>query len=512
MKTATIAKFNSPQRPKEHKEESQIMQERFEHSGLAIRRKTGFACLCVLCAFVVNFSVGCGGQHADPRDGSIAHIPRLETVKPEVGPMEVVIELSAVVEPMERADLCARVPGVVKSLQLQDRREAGPARAGGSLNGSSKAAPTSSSTSLDPPEVDIGTVVKAGETLVQLDIPDLLAEKDAKEALLDQAEKQKLQAAEMANTYEAEFKRNQEQHDRIVMLVKREAVNKEREEETKHQLDAAKARREAAYADLKVADSRIKVAKADVEKLKVLIDYATIRAPFNGVITKRWVDRGNMVKDPGTPLLTIMRIDKVRLLLDIPQRDVPLINATEQNPNPNGLGDKVVLQIPALRDTVPGGEFTGAITRLASALDPTTRTMRVEVHLANEIRGGNKEVLVDKAGLPVRPLKPGMYGSAKVYLETRPNVLTIPSTALVRRGDRVEVYYVENPSGEPLQGKVRIADDIELGLDDGRRVEIRKGLTGNEFIIAKGKGVLHAGDTVIAIPFQEADQKREMEN
>jgi RND family efflux transporter MFP subunit len=452
-------------------------------------------------------SAGCGGQHADPRDGAIAHIPRLETVKPEVGPMEVAIELSAVVEPMERADLCARVPGVVKSLQLQDRRDAGATSAGASLNGATGAA----SSSLDRPEVDIGTTVKTGETLVQLDIPDLVAEKNAKEALLDQAEKQKLQAAEMAKTYEAELKRNQEQHDRIVLLVKREAINKEREEETKHQLDAAKARREAAYADLKVADSRIKVAKADVEKLKVLIEYATIRAPFDGVITKRWVDRGNMVKDPGTPLLTIMRIDKVRLLLDIPQRDVPLINATEQNPNPNGLGDKVVLQIPALRDTVPGGEFTGCITRLASALDPTTRTMRVEVHLANEIRDSNNKLALDKAGLPIRPLKPGMFGSAKVYLETRNNVLTIPSTALVRRGERVEVYYVENPSGEPLQGKVRVADDIELGLDDGKRVEIRKGLTGKELIIAKGKGVLHAGDTVIAVPFQESDQKPEIE-
>jgi RND family efflux transporter MFP subunit len=481
---------------------------------------------------VLFASSGCGGRPSEHRAGDTTHIPRLETVKPEIGPMEIVIELSAVVEPMEKADLCARVPGVVKSLQLQDRSSASRAPSfpsplaaegwGEGLTTLQLSPPYphplspqgrgESSSSLDPPEVDIGATVKTGETLVQLDIPDLLAEKNSKEALLDQAEKQKTQAAEMANTYEAELKRNQEQHDRIVMLVKREAVNKEREEETKHQLDAARARREAAYADLKVADSRIKVARADVDKLKVLIDYATIRAPFNGVITKRWVDRGNMVKDPGTPLLTIMRIDKVRLLLDIPQRDVPLINATEQNPNPNGLGDKVVLQIAALKDTLPGGEFTGTITRLASALDPATRTMRVEVHLANEIRGENHQVVLDKAGIPFRPLKPGMFGTTKIHLAKRDNVLTIPSTALVRRGDRMEVYYVENSTGEPRLGKLRIADDIELGLDDGRRVEVRKGLTGNEFIVAKGKGVLHAGDTVIAVPPQEPDQKRETEN
>src|SRR5262249_5075999 len=77
--------------------------------------------------------------------------------------------------------------------------------------------------------------------------------------------------------------------------------------------------------------------------------------------------RGHRQGSIGPPL-TVTRTDVVRILLDIPERDVPLVNATEQNPNKDGKGDLVTLHIPALRSVVSNGEFTGHITRLASAL------------------------------------------------------------------------------------------------------------------------------------------------
>src|SRR5262249_10855051 len=193
--------------------------------------------------------------------------------------------------------------------------------------------------------------------------------------------------------------------------------------------------------------------------------------------------RGHRQGSVGPPL-TVTRTDVVRILLDIPERDVPLVNATEQNPNKDGKGDLVTLHIPALRSVVSNGEFTGHITRLASALDPQTRTIRAEVHLDN--KGGH--------------LRPGMYGTATVLLEERDYALTVPSTALVRRGNKVQLFYVDNPRGDPPCGVVRRLE-VELGLDDGRRVEIRSPqLTGKEQIIAKGNGVVREGDTVIAVP------------
>jgi len=207
-----------------------------------------------------------------------------------------------------------------------------------------------------------------------------------------------------------------------------------------------------------------------------------VRAPFDGVVTKRWVDRGAMVKDPAIPLLTVMRTDTVRVLVDIPERDVPLLNATEQNPNPDGKGDPAELRLPALGARI----FSGHITRIASALDPATRTMRAEVHLDN------------RQGV----LRPGMYGTAMVLLDQRDSALTVPSTALVRRGDKVELFYVADVKGEPPRGVARRLE-VELGLDDGKRVEIRSGLTGKELIIAKGNGVVREGDTVVAVSPQE---------
>jgi RND family efflux transporter MFP subunit len=433
-------------------------------------------------AAVLTVAAGCGFMDNKPRPSEVDRLPRLETAEPERYRLPVRIELSALVDAMEKADLCARVAGVVESLQLVPGK----------------------------PEVDIGRRVAAGEPLLKLAVPDLEADKRHKEALLDQAEKQKQQTIEAQNVaakeleeareqekkYQADFNRSREKHDRTTKLVQRGALQPEMAEETRSQLEAASAAWQAAKAmiaskqarltatdaDLKVAETRIKVSRAEVQRLEVLIAYATIRAPFDGIITKRWVDRGAMVKDPAIPLLTLMRTDTVRVVLDIPERDVPLVNATEQNPNPDGKGDPVELRLPALGARI----FSGHITRIASALDPATRTMRTEMHLDN------------REGI----LRPGMYGTALVTLDQRDSALTVPSTALVRRGDKVEVFYVADPSGDPPRGVARRLE-VELGLDDGRRVEIKSGLSGKELIIAKGNGVVREGDAVVAVSPQE---------
>jgi RND family efflux transporter MFP subunit len=425
---------------------------------------------------------GCGWADNKRRPAEVERLPHLETVEPERYRLPVRIELSAIVEAMEKADLCARVPGIVETLQPDPGK----------------------------PEVDIGRRVTAGEPLVKLAVPDLEVDRKHKEALLDQAEKQKQQAIEAQNVaakdleeaktqeqrYLAEFHRGREKHDRTLGLVQRGALQPETAEETKYQLEAAtaawqaakamiaskEARLAATAADLKLAESRIKVSRAEVQRLEVLVDYATVRAPFDGLVTKRWLDRGAMIKDPAMPLLTVMRTDTVRVLLDIPERDVPLVNATEQNPNPDGKGDPVELRLPTLGARI----FSSHITRIASALDPATRTMRAEVHLDN----------------PLGVLRPGMYGTALVTLDQRDSALTVPSTALIRRGDKVEVFYVADASGEPPRGVARRIE-VELGLDDGKRVEIRSGLTGKELIIAKGNGVVREGDSVVAVAPQE---------
>jgi RND family efflux transporter MFP subunit len=210
-----------------------------------------------------------------------------------------------------------------------------------------------------------------------------------------------------------------------------------------------------------------------------LVGFATIRAPFDGVVTKRWVDRGAVMRDAVHPLLTVMRTDIMRVIMDVPARDVRFLRSRESKDG----GNPVTLHVPDLHDTRPDLDFKGTVTLTAAALDPVTRTMRTEMHLLN----------------PDGYLRPQMTGTATVTLAEHKGI-TVPATALVRRGERTLIYYISNPTGEPLRGIVRPLD-VQLGLDDGVNVEIvQPRLTGRELIIRMGNGVIREGAHTVAVP------------
>jgi RND family efflux transporter MFP subunit len=412
--------------------------------------------------------------------GFVERLPRLEVTQPARKRIQRRVELAATVEPLQRVDLAARVPGVVGYL---------------------------------PPQIDIGREVKKGEVLLRLAVPDLEAEKKYKEALLSQAGKQRIQTEEALAVAEREVEESQKERKkyqadlafyrsrltRIQRLVKERAQDPLTQQEAERQVDAAtaaldaneartaklQAKVKAARADREVADARIQTARADVTRLTEQIAFATVSAPFSGVITRRWVDLGATIKDPGAILLTVMQINRVRVLVDVPQRDVPYLDAREQSPD--GKADPVDIRIPALAEVYKktDGVIAGFITRVGRSLDPVTRTMRAEIDLDN--RRGH--------------LQPGMYGTASILVEDRSNRLTVPAQALVRRGEgRVEVYVVEGATGT---GDERIgvlkAVPVKLGIDDGKEVEVQEGLKGNELVVARSTGVMRLGDRVIAV-------------
>jgi HlyD family secretion protein len=371
-----------------------------------------------------------------------------------------------------------------------------------------------------PADLDIGKTARQGELLFSLYVPDLVADRANKRALVEQSEKAEalaLQAIDVAKAeikeaqtlilrYEADVDFRRAQHTRIGTLAQGDTVSKQQVDEAKLQLDAARAasaaaqaqvatkqsRLQAAEKDQQLAASRVKAARTEEAKADVQVEFASVRAPFNGVITKRWVDTGTTVKDPGMPLFTFMRTDKVRVILDIPERDVPYLRA-------DPLGNRVQFQVPALKEAVGTDRFSGTITLLSAALDPVTRTLRAEMHLDNPplVPLGKPE----EKGAGAKPgiLKPQMTGTALVTLAMR-DALTVPSSALVRTGNKMEIYIVADPVGDPAKGTVKRLE-VQTGLDDGLRVEIRNdNLTGRELVIVKGAGVLRPGDQVIAVP------------
>jgi len=114
-----------------------------------------------------------------------------------------------------------------------------------------------------------------------------------------------------------------------------------------------------------------------------------------------------------------------------------------------------------------------------------------------------QEIILKNALSRIGVLSPEV-ASAHVILTAR-EALRVPSSALVRTGEKMEIYIVADPVGDPAKGTVKRLE-VQTGFDAGLRVEIKAdNVTGRELVIAKGAGVLRAGDQVIAVPVKTTD-------
>ncbi len=183
----------------------------------------------------------------------------------------------------------------------------------------------------------------------------------------------------------------------------------------------------------------------------MLVGYTKIRSPYDGVITKRNFFRGAFIRSAAEggllPLLIVSRIDKVRVVTQVPDRDVPLTN----------VGDAAEITLDALGDEV----FKGKVSRFAETEDPTSRTMHTEIDLAN----------------PNEKLRPGMYGIAKIILDTSIKSSTLPASCLVgeSRDGNADVFIVRDGKARKVQ--------IKVGVDDGLRVDVISGITPRDDVI-----------------------------
>lgn len=226
-------------------------------------------------------------------------------------------------------------------------------------------------------------------------------------------------------------------------------------------VEHAKAKHRLAKAAVESATARRQVAAREVEEVDVWIGYTRLLAPFRGVVTARGVDPGDLVGDPqkggkSGPLFTVARVDRVRILVHLPERDAPWLD----------VGDAAEFRPEAF----PGKSVSGTVARSAGALDPQTRTLAVEVELPNA----------------EAKLLPGMYGQVTVVLEQRPGALVLPSGAVARdKAGTSRVYVLA------ADGAVR---DVEVttGLDDGHRVEVVRGLVGGERVVETPTAAMRA--------------------
>jgi len=358
-------------------------------------------------------------------------------------------------------------------------------------------------------DTDLGQRVQQGQTLAVIDTPEMHKQREARLAAIQRIEAdQQRVAAELAvaqaNVTSAEAQVEQVQAevvradanltagrielDRARDLVQRKAVADRLLDEVQKRHDAAgaekaaaeaavaaataacelsRAKVEAAKADEAVVAADLEVARRELEELETRISFAQLKAPFDGVVTRRHVELGDLVQNAQSgsskdamPLFVVSKVDRVRVRVPIPERDAPLVDE----------GDPVQVTLQSL----PGEVFEGSVSRCAGGLDENTRTMTVEVDLPN----------------PEGRLLPGSFGQATVVLEPEKDRLVLPSEA-VRYDEkgRSYVYVVDADS------KIQIVD-VTTGLDDGEQIEITAGLKGTERVVGPLLRRLKAGQPV----------------
>jgi RND family efflux transporter MFP subunit len=230
------------------------------------------------------------------------------------------------------------------------------------------------------------------------------------------------------------------------------------------QAEATKASLEAARAVLSAAHAAVTVAEANVKRTESLADFTRLTAPFEGVVTARFVDLGAFVPaaTAGAPqnaaVVTVMDYSTVRVQVPVTELEAALVA--------KGQPVKVAL------DGLPGKVFDGAVTRFAGALDEATRTMLVEAELPN----------------PGHALRPGMYATVRVGVEKHTNVMLVPSEALVMEKTAAFLFLADG-------GKAK-KTPVKIGFNDGAKVEVVSGLAETAKVILVGKTTLNDGQAV----------------
>lgn len=296
--------------------------------------------------------------------------------------------------------------------------------------------------------VDIGDHVRQGQILATIETPELDADLAAARAELTAAEAQiKVRAAE------AEFANSTNQRWRD--SPKGVVSDQERE--------AKRADYDSAVAKLNAARAQVALDRARVERFTALTQFKQVTAPFDGTVTERRVDIGNLVTagstNGNTLLYRVSQENPMRIFVDVPQS----VSGELMKP-------KVAVQITA--SSIPGRVFSGEIARTAKAINPQARTLRVEVDIPN----------TDQA------LVPGMYVDVAFALQST-NLVQVPAAALVFRSSGPQVAVV-NDAGRVSFRKVTIA------RDDGNMVEIGSGLSPGDKVALNISSQIGDGDTV----------------
>src|SRR5690242_12863704 len=329
-------------------------------------------------------------------------VPTVQTVRPVRADMSRSFNTNATMEAYETADLYPKVSGYLSEVR-----------------------------------VDIGEPVRAGQLLALVSLPEAEKELAQAEATI---------ASKRANLALAQ-----------ITLQRQEGLLRIRGT-SQQAYDEAKATAAVAAADVDLA-----VANAD--QIRTTLAYTKITAPFDGVIARRLVNRGDFVQSASTgrttPLFTIQRVDVIRIFCNVPEADVSSLR----------------VGLPAAVKPYGWDEpISGKVTRFEGRLDAQTRNMRTEIDLPN----------------PDGRLYPGMYAQVALATETHRGTLTVPATAVGTDTAGKFVYAVQ-------QNRI-VRLPVRTGIAEGGIVELVSGVSQEIDLVASIQNAPAPGAAAHSIP------------
>jgi RND family efflux transporter MFP subunit len=321
--------------------------------------------------------------------------------------------------------------------------------------------------------VDIGDHVHEGQVLAVLEIPELVAQVDEARAAMHHAEEEIQRSESEVSRAQADEVALHANAQRLVNTDKaRPGLIAQQELDDATAKDrAAEAQVDAAKSALAAAKQQLEVAKANQQHYTALNDYAKITAPYDGVITWRFSDTGALVQagtsnTSGLPVVTVAEVNVLRLRIPVPESLAAKIR----------IGDSADVHVQAT-----GEHFTGKVERFTDSLDPSTRTMQVEIDVAN----------------PNYHLQPGMYADVRLQVQSHKDALSLPVQAVQRSNGKASVLLVDD------HDRVRLRE-IKTGVEDPTRVEVLSGVSDGDRVIVGNFNSYQPGEQVKPRPMQFA--------
>jgi RND family efflux transporter MFP subunit len=365
---------------------------------------------------IVAVAASCGGSQAPApvTTATAAAAPTVDVVAVVLDTLKTIVPLPGELRPFETVPVFSKVSGFVKSI-----------------------------------DVDRGSHVKQGQVIIRLEAPELMAQRAEAEAKLQSAQAQLAAAQSKLASDESTYARLKAASSTPGVVAGNE-------------LEVAARALDADRAQVSAQQQNVAAATQARQSIAEVASYLEIKAPFDGLVTERNVHPGALVSvgsaGGAEPLVRIEAQSELRLIVPVPESYAAGISA----------GKKVEFTV----SSYPGRTFTGAVARTAHALDPKTRTMAVEIAVAN----GSGD------------LAPGAFCEVRWPMERSTPSLFVPPTAVASTLDRTFVVRIRDGKADWV--------DVKKGASTGKLVEVFGDLHEGDQVAVRGTDELRSGMTV----------------